>query len=463
MASIWDFVIETSSGTTDDAAATFVDLLHWKEAVWSLRRRAPHGLTLRVPRDGTALLSDFVAGREIRTKRNGVYWSPGAGFMDAASIPGGSDGGEIIIPGWGNAYALLLSKNNTFPGSAYQILSATWDADSAFGSFLNDAHHYGTTDWFPSAQRTIGTAGTSMTTARTFSSISALEALYSVADIEGWPVRFGINSSGTFTIKSSGTTDQDLTASIHLYDGAPGVKLTNYQADGHAIVSQVWVVCRTPNIRTQLNGLLLATATTVTVDSTAGLVTGDWVSLGQGTANEESREITVTSATQFTVSALTNNHADNETVQTLTDMRFRATQVSAATTVNDAHHLQEFVIFNDSLVTDDMRSAVGEAYIAAYDHPLVRATYRVTDSTTIEQLLDAGLEPGDLVKATSEDRDLSLVYSNTTVLVQEMTVTLTDGVCSQIDVVLGDPALDSYATLERGLAAGRVAATMVYA
>lgn len=463
MASNFEFSYEIPTGVTDAAAATFLDLLSWREAVVTLRRRAPHGLSLTIPLDGVQHLTDFVAAREIRIKRDGAWWW--AGFMDAPSLPSGSAGKEIVLPGWGNAYALTLQHNTPFQGFAGVTLGATWDADSGIVTILNETEHFAGTDWFPSAGRTIGAAGTSMTSDLRLAGISPLDAILQLADIEGWPVRCGIDSGGGFTIKSSGTIDQDLTGSVHLYDGAPGVKCVDYAADGHAIVSVVHVVCRTPAVRTQLNGALAAGATTITVENTAGLQPGDLVDLGSGTANNE--QVTINAVSSGTVFTLTGGgtsftHADDDRVEMLTDGRFRLTTVTAAAAVQDAHHRQEQVIFNDQLVSSTMRTAYGDAYIAAYDHKLQRATYRVTNGQEIEALLTAGVHPGDQIKATSDHSELSLVYSNTTVTVQEMALTLTDGVCVQIDVALGDPALDALAVLDRQIAGARNASVAVY-
>ena len=463
MASNFEISYEIATGVTDAAAATFVALLSWTQAVVILRRRAPHGLELKIPLDGTHHLTDFTAAREIRIKRDGVWWW--AGFMDAPRLPGGSKGREIVLPGWGNAYALTLQHNTPFAGSAGLTLGATWDADSGLASILDQAEHFTGTDWFPSAGRTIGAAGTSMTSDLRLAGLSPLDACLQLADIEGWPVRCGIDASGAFTFKSSGAIDQDLTGSVHLYDGASGVAITDYAADGHAICSQVHVVCRMPNVRTQLNGALGAGATTITVDATAGLQPGDIHEIGTGTANKE--QVTVNTITSGTVYTLTGGgtsftHADNDLVQTLTDGRFRLTTVTAAGSVQDAHHLQEQVIFNDQLVSDAMRTAYGDAYLAAYDHKLVQVTYRVTNGLEIEALLAAGLHPGDSIKATSDHSELGLVYNNTTATVQELALTLTKGVCTQIDLTLGDPALDALAVLDRQLAGARNASVAVY-
>src|SRR5262245_38919074 len=98
---------ETASGDTESATQA-LGPLRWATGRVTLRRRAPHVVEFAIPRAfGTHRPADFVAGRELRLKRDGVNWL--AGFMGAASIPGGSAGPSIVLPGWGNAYALMLT------------------------------------------------------------------------------------------------------------------------------------------------------------------------------------------------------------------------------------------------------------------------------------------------------------------------------------------------------------------
>ena len=468
MAHYYEIEVETSSGVTNAAAATLVTLLSWQSFQITYRRRAPGSITITIPQDGTHHLSEFVSGRQLYVKRDGGYWW--AGIINAAYLPNGEKPGPIVLEGWNNAYTLLFSRNSCrlgFGGVEY----AGFDADGVITNVLDEAEHYSGTDWFPSAQRTIGAAAAGTLARFLSTNQSPLELNTEMADIEGWSWRVGVNSSGVFTFKVGTSAVQDLTSTVQVFTpygppDAPITHLSGHRRDGSRIVSDVLVVQRTPQINTTLNGIHAATATSITVQSngTYRMEAGDILVFSDGTPTlrEEKVISTVNSTTNVTITAgRTNTHPDKATVRTVTDMRSRNTTVNGATAVEEQHHAQWVVIWNDKLDGTVRRTQIGEAYLAAYDHPLETATLVTTDGILIDTWQDAGCEPGDSIKVTSSHPELSLIYDNTTVVVQEQTFTYSIKDGPTLTAQLGDPQLDQLDELTRRTAGANAAATSV--
>lgn len=144
MPNVFSLHYETPDGVTDAADATFLELLSWRTAIVTLRHRAPHGLEVRIPLDGYHHTTDFKAWREIRLKKDGVWWW--AGFMDAPSLPNGGTSTEMVLPGWGNGAAFMFNHNSPRNAAIGVLLGPSWDADDQLLGTIQDNVHYGSTD-----------------------------------------------------------------------------------------------------------------------------------------------------------------------------------------------------------------------------------------------------------------------------------------------------------------------------
>lgn len=413
IASSFQIVFETASGDTENSTQTLLPL-NWERATWTLRRRAPHALTITVPVYSHHLPGDFIAHREIRLLRDGVYVAWGAGFMGAVQLSrAGDEWGPIELPGYGNAAALALFLRNTteigYMGTTY---GAGFDTDGVIADLLNGAEHGSGGDWFAAAQRTLG-AGAISLDGYAPRGRSRLDIINEVTAAEGWSWRAGINSSGAFTFAASATVDTDRSTTLHAIDQA-NCTITSVTQDDSRILTDVAVFCRTPAIRTLLNGAVIAGATSLTVDSTAGMDAQDDIKIGGG-ATSETRSITsVDSATGLTVPALTNAYADNTEVNTVTTL-YRRDGRNAAASVSQTYHEHDEVVINDQLFLQTQRQEYGDALLATYGAILRTATVEVTDAALMAAMLDAGLEPGDSIKLTSTHRYLAAWYTGATV------------------------------------------------
>lgn len=462
MPSQWEIVVETSSGTTDAADATLVSLLSWLDFSITWRRRAVGSITVTIPQDGNHHLGDFVSGRQMYVKRDGVYWW--AGFINAAYLPEGDGPGPIVLEGWNNAYGLIIGAHNHPWFGTIASNFGGFDADGVITTILDEVEHYSGTDWFPSAQRTIGSAAAGTLTPFWSSGKSALEVINEMADIEGWSWRVGVNSSGVFTFKVGSSAVQDLTNTLHAFTPTPMTRLSGHRRDGSRIVTSVKVTQRTPNVHTQLNGAFAAGSTNLTLDSTARMEPGDVLTFSEGAPTLQETKIinTVPTTTTLTLtSGLTNNQPDNANVRTVTDNRFRTTTSVAAGTVADAHHEQSMTIYDDRLDGVTRRTQIGVANINAYNHPLETVTLVTTDSDLIDRWLAAACEPGDTIKVSSEHPELSRAYSNTTVTVQEQTLTYSTRSGPSLTAQLGDPQLDALDEITRRFGSAYATATAV--
>jgi hypothetical protein len=465
----WEATFEVATGDTHTATQT-ATTLEWLSGTVTLRQRAPHVFDFRLPRTTVPgqRAADFRAGRQFWLKRNGVYWF--AGFMNSATLSGYDRTArafkEIALPGWGNAYALMLDRNTQSgaTGTSY----AGFDVDGIISNLLDECEHggFGSTDWFEAAGRTIYASGTSIPPV-ILSGKSSLEHITDLCDVDGADWRAGVNAAGAFTFEAGTSVVSDLSASITLYDGA-NCQIVDIQRDGSLITTSVFVACKRPQLDTRVTTAVLAGATSIALDSVAGLVGGstaaeaDQILIGVGLATEETKLVTSISGTTVSFSALANNHAADEVVKMASPGQYRFTSASSAASVYQAYHERVFVLYNDALTDPTRRAGVGAAYIAAYDHPLTTATVEIVDATLIGLMLDAGLEPGDSVSLTSPDPEVSQFYSGTTVVVQEMTLDLEPGRVKQVTLMVGDPRQTEYARFERRLAAMQAAATVAY-
>jgi hypothetical protein len=456
VASTWTIVYETDEGDTESATQTLLPL-RWERATWTLRRRAPHAFTITVPVQSHHLPGDFIAHRELRLLRDGVYVAWGAGFMGAVQLTtaGEDEWGPMELPGHGNAAALALFNRGTvvpgFLGTEY----SGFDVDGIIGGLLNDVEHGSGGDWFTAGGRTLGTSALTIDSYYPRGK-GTIEALNEITSLEGWTWRAGINSGGTFTFAASGTVDTDRSATIHCVDRA-NCRIAGVTQDDSRLLTNVTVYCRMPDIRTQLNGAVLAGASSITVDSTTGFEDDDWIEIGSGATIDRRVIDVVTSGTVLdvdTVGGLTYNQADNMEVKA--DTRYyRKTTRTAAASVAQTYHEHSETITNDQATDITHRQEYGDALIDTYDAVLRSATVETTDPALIAAMLDAGLEPGDSVKLTSNHRYLSAWYAGTTVKVHEMTVEVEPGGCRRITLQVGDPRLDDLGVLERMMAGAR--------
>jgi hypothetical protein len=459
---------EQLSGDTE-SSTQFAYTLQWDSATITLRQRAPHTFEFRLPRSTVPYQHavDFRAGRQLWVKRNGAHWF--SGFMNCATLTGYNRAdrafNQISLPGWGNAYALMFDRNthiDGFIGVSYAIN----DVDGLITNILDECEHGSGGDWFPAAQRTIYASATGIP-AIVLSGKSGLELINDLCDVDGASWRTGINSSGVFTIAVGTTVAVDRSSSIKLFDGA-NCQIVDLQRDGSLITTNVIVACKRPQLDTRVTNNVIAGATTVVLDSVAGLIggttaaEGDAILLGVGLATEESRLVSSISGTTVTVPALTNLHNANEVVKMALPGTYRTTQRNAAAGVAQTYHERYFVLYNDALIDQTRRTGVGDAYIRAYDHPLMTATVEIVDAALITLLLNAGLEPGDSIRLTSADAELNYFYNDTTVTVQEMTLELEPGQVKQITLTIGDPRQDEFTRFERRLQAMQATATVAY-
>jgi hypothetical protein len=459
----FEAIIEVMTGDTENSTQATNTLL-WDSATITLRRRAPHTFTFRLPRNDLPYQRaiDFRAGRQLWIKRNTAYWF--AGFMNSAA-PAGYDRTtrrfrQVILPGWGNAYALIMNRavqSNT--SSAIDISYGSFDVEDFIGLILNDIEHGSAGDWFPLGGRNIDASGTPITWGR-LTGRSALELLNWACDVVQLPWRTGVAADGTFTIAVTPGTDRDLSSTIQLYDNA-NCHIVDLQRDGSQIATSVSVVNRRAAVDTRLEANAAALATSITVSSTAGFEVGDAVWVGVGLASADLEAVTaITSSTVLAISALNNAHTRGETVKNNTPTEpFRISTRGAAASVAQAYHLRRVALFNDQMTNVTLREEYGDAYLAAYDHPLTTGTVEIVDATLISTLLDAALEPGDRIWLTSSDTELIHFYNSTLVQVQEMTLELEPGRVKQLTLVVGDPRMDDLAVLDRWLAVYQSAST----
>jgi hypothetical protein len=455
MAEQWDALFEILSGDTENSTQTAYPL-PWTSATVTLRRRAPHTFELRLPRTtvpGQRAI-DFRAGRQFWLKRNGVYWF--AGFMNCATLSGYDRAAgafrQIVLPGWGNAYAMLMNRAvQQNSGGLIDIAYGLSDVDSFITALLDGVDHGTGGDWFPVGGRTLYASATTAYWGR-MTGRSALELLNWACDVEQVAWRTGVNSSGAFTIAVGTTVDRDLSSTIKLYDNA-NCQIVDLQRDGSQIATVVDVVNRRAPVDTRLEANASAGATSITVTSTAGFQVNDGVNVGVGLATFDIENVTaITSGTVLAISALGSAHTRGETVKNLaTAAPFRQSTRSAAASVAQAHHIHHVALYNDQMVNVTLREEYGDAYLAAYDHPLTTATVEVVDTALISVLLDQRLEPGDRISLSSSDSELVHFYNNTAVTVQEMTLELEPGRVKQVTLTVGDPRIDDLAVLDRWL------------
>lgn len=466
MAETFDLYAEALSGDTESSMVGAIPL-QWTSASVTLRRRAPHTFEARLLRNtvpGQRAI-DFRAGRQFYIQRNGNYWF--AGFMNSATLSGYDRADrafkEIVLPGWGNAYALMLHRNTHYPfflGADY----AGFDVDGIITDILDNADHGSGGDWFPAAQRTIYVSPTALQPIR-LSGKSALEHLNDLCDIDGAAWRTGITSAGVFTIAVGTTVEVDRSSTIQLYDNA-NCQIVDLQRDGSLVTSTVIVASKRPSLDTRVATASIAGAASVVLDSVAGLggggnaSEGDQLSFGVGLATEEVRTVSSISGTTVALVAptLTNAHAANEVVKVTSPGSFRVAQRAAAASVAQDYHARHVALYNDGLNDLVRRQEVGDQYLAAYDHPLTTATVEIVDAALITLMLNAGLEPGDRVSLTSADAELRHFYTGTTVTVQEMTLQLEPGRVTQVTLTVGDPRQDDFTRFERRLQSAQAAA-----
>jgi hypothetical protein len=462
----WAISVEYLGGDTENSTQESMTL-QWTSATVTLRRRAPHTFEVRLPRNDLPYQRaiDFRAGRQLWITRNGAYWF--AGFMNSATLSGYDRAArafqQIVLPGWGNAYALMLDRNVIQPAFT-SVTYAGFDVDGIISDILNNVNHGSGGDWFTAGGRTIYASATTLTSVR-LSSKSALEHINDLCDIDGTAWRAGVNAAGAFTFAVGTTVEQDHTTTIRLFDNA-NCQIVDLQRDGTLITSGVMVVSKRPAFDTRIATAVIAGANTLNLDTVAGIVAGtssdagDQILIGVGLATQETRLVTSISGTTVTVlTPFSNAHSLDEVVKIATPGSLRVITRTAAASVAQGYHARYWVIYNDQITDQTQRQEVGDQYLAAYDHPLTTATVEIVDATLISMILDAGVQPGDYVNLTSGDAELIHFYNLTTVKVQEMSLELEPGRVKQITLTVGDPRQDEFTRFERRLQAAHTSAT----
>jgi hypothetical protein len=457
----WSVEFEYYVGDTENSNVGGSNLM-WESGTVTLRRRAPHTFEFRLPRNAIPAQRaiDFRAGRQLWIKRNGAYWF--AGFMNSATVSGYDRTArafkEIVLPGWGNAYAMMFSRG-TQRDDSVDISYTGLDVDGFITALLEAVEHGSGGDWFPVGGRTLYASGTAFEVGR-LTGRTALELLNWACDTDQVAWRTGVATDGTFTIDVGTTVEQDLTGTIKLYDNA-NCHITDIQRDGSQIASVVSVVNRRAPVDTRLEANAAGGATSITVSSTAGFQVGDEVNVGVGLATLDLETVTaITSSTVLAITALGSAHNRGETVKNNhVSAPFRTSVRNAAASVAQDHHIHHVALYNDQMVNSTLREEYGDAYIAAYDHPLTTGTVEIVDAKLISLMLDAGLEPGDTVSLTSPDAELIHFYNGTGVQVQEMALEIEPGRVKQITLTVGDPRVDDLAVLDRWLAVYQQAST----
>lgn len=448
MADQWTVEIEPASGDTTTTTQALVPL-RWERAAITLRRRAPHELTITIPRTSHHRLTDFTAFRELKVTRNGVAWL--SGFQGAATAPGGEESATIELAGWGNAMALLFGRNTT--GNFSSNTASGLTTAQIITTTLAQVDHGAAGDWFPAANNSIA-AGTITLPWYDRTSKSALEVLMEMCDLEGWEWR----ATAGYGIQAGPSVSVNRTASLLFYSPA-NCRITSHSADPLALATNLGVFARIQAAKTTVTALAGGGTSTLTVESTTGFYPGDLILIKDAAGTYEYKTInTVPSTTSMTLTSTLAGPADvGEEVSQQHPLTFKVSTSAAAAAVSQAHHVHYLNVYNDQLRNPTTRDSFATALRAIYDSVPSQVTVRVTDAALIAQCLDAGLLPGDTVSLTSA----WLPYSATSLVVQEMALELAADGPPALTLALGDPLRDGLAVLEQRTRAGQAAATAI--
>lgn len=470
MPSVYDIYFEQgydAGGAYDASAALTMLPLRWATATLTLRRRAPDGMEIRIPRHEGYTFGAFDAWRELRILRDGAAWW--GGFMGAATAPGGEDGAEMVLAGHGAAAALTQFWQG-HPGNAsggdvlsFSVQSAASGsrADQAIGSVLDicirGTVYAGATRWFPSANRTLS-VGTYTPAWMVFSGRSQLDIIQTICDGEGWEWRAGVNSSGVFTFQAGTAVVTDRSATIKL-DSPGNCLITSYDADATKLATHITVGTRAPDNRARVNGAQGSGVSSLTIKDGSPYQWIDQTALtiGKGTANEETLEFQAPlSQTSMSLNFATLfNHADGEEIVTTPAQTYISSTAVTATTSESRHHRLRRGVINDQITAVAQRAKLAATYLAAGEDLPRAATVEITDPTMLDLLLSQGLKPGDTVGLTSQ----WLPFSATAMVVQEMALDFDRTALVKVTLTLGDRLDDALAVLERMVQTANSAAT----
>jgi hypothetical protein len=475
---VWDLLLEqgyAAGGAVSASASLTKEVVGYRTMTLTVGRRGPHALAAIIPfapRGGSEgyTLDRFDAWRELRVDRAGVPFL--AGFQGAAAVPGGENGATIALTGYGNAMALAQFWGQQ-PGSnqsidpLYETLILTSGAsasraDNAIATMLQYAIRgttYPGTRWFPSAYYTLAT-GTYTPERLTFSGMSQLEVIQTVCDSEGWEWRAGVDASGNWTFAAGSAVNTDRTATV-LLDSPGNCTIANYQPDATRLATRVTVAIRNQGPETVFLGAYGVGVVSVSI----GFGTGDryfpgaWLRLDPDGPHQEDLEVAyMVGEGQINFkNPTTLTHAIGERIIYSPAYPYVREQATTAKTSEDRHHRVRKVIYNDQLRSEDARTKLATTILNASDDLLHAVAVVITDIEFAESLLTLGLYPGDTVSLTSQ----RLPFTAATMQVQEMRLTLQDGGLARMELLLGDPADDALAVLERWYGGARASSTRV--
>lgn len=477
---LWDLLIEDSyaaGGAVSASAALTLRRIPYQRLTVTLGRRGPHQIEAVIPfsPEGSShglALDQFDAWRELRVERDAVPFL--AGLQGAAGVPGGEEGATILLPGYGNAMALTQFYGQA-PGTAETVFpSATGDYFTMVRSFVSNASRadniigrvldtcirgtsYPGTPWFPSGGRTIAT-GTYTPIRWVASGMSQAEIIQQVCDAEGWEARYGVASDGSWTVAIGGSVNVDRTATVML-DSPGNCRITDYAPDATRLATRVRAAIRNQGPETKVYAFTAAGAASLTIESGAQdrFWPGAYLLIDPGGANEEELEVAYQYGTGeiFVNGTTANDHDAGERIVFHPDLYFVDKTATTAKTSEGRHHRITRVVYNDQVRDVTARQQLATTVMNASDDLFQSVRVRVTDVEYAESLLGLGLHPGDTVTLTSQ----RLPFSATTLQVQTMTLLIEDGGLTGLDLVLGDPADDALAVLERRYGAARIAAS----
>lgn len=473
---VWNLVIEDgydAAGAVSASASLAQQRVRYDTLDITLRRRAPHAITARIPfapnGGSTGLrLNRFDAWRELRISRDGISFL--GGLQGAAAVPGGERGGMIELTGYGNAMALIqfwgdqpgdnATIDQTFEWLILESAGNATRADNVIALMLQYAIRgttYPGTRWFPSAGYTLAT-GTYVPERLSLAGMSQLEIIQMVCDAEGWEWRAGVDSSGNWTFAAGGSVNVDRTATV-LLDSPGNCLITDYQPDATRLATRVSVAIRNQGPETTVFTTTASgnTAMPIGFGTADRYFPGAWLRIDPDGANLEDLEVDHMNGEGEIVfkNATSISHTAGERIIYSPDIAYVREVATTGKTSEDRHHRIRRVIYNDQLRDEDARTTLAETVMDASDDLLHGVTVRVTDVRRAEQWLGLGLHPGDTVSLTSA----RLPFDATAMQVQEMTLHIEKSSLRWMDLLLGDPAEDGLAVLERRIAASRLNAT----
>lgn len=468
----WDLLIEDSytlGGAVSSSASLTKRIVTYQSMTIRLGRRGPHQVEAVIPfsPEGSSHgydLDRFDAWRELQINRADVPFV--AGFQGAAAVPGGENGNTIALTGYGSAMALIQfwgqqpGDNQTIDQTfEWLILDSTGNATRADNvialmlQYLIRGTTYPGTRWFPSAYYTLAT-GTFVPERLSLAGMSQLEIIQLVCDAEGWEWRAGVDTSGNWTFVAGGSVNTDRTATV-LLDSPGNCLITGYQPDATRLATLVSVAIRNQGPESTVFTNLASGNTSMAIGFGSGdrYWPGAWLRIDPDGANQEDLEVDhmVGEGTVVFKNATSVNHVAGERIIYSPDFVYVRETATTGKTSEDRHHRIRKVIYNDQLRDEDARTNLADTVMDASDDLLQGVTVVITDIEYAESLLTLGLHPGDTVSLTSQ----RLPFTAATLQVQEMTIHLEDGGMTKMEMLLGDPADDALAVLERRYGAAR--------